>query len=236
MKKLIIIPAYNEANNIPKVINDIKLNAPNFDYIIINDCSTDNTKELCKKMNYNVLNLPVNLGIGGGVQAGYKYAQRYDYDIIVQFDGDGQHNAEYIEKLFINMQNKGLDMIIGSRFIENNGFQSSMGRRIGIKILSRLIEIFSKNKITDPTSGFRMINKNILDSFCTYYPKDYPEPESVVDIIRQGFKVGEMPVVMNERISGESSINLMKSIYYMVKVSLAIVINILKPTYKEEAL
>lgn len=234
MKKLIIIPAYNESRNIERVISDIQDNDLDFDYIIINDCSTDNTKQTCLDNKYNIINLPINLGIGGAMQTGYLYAKKYNYDIAVQFDGDGQHNAKYIKEMFENLQEKNLDMVIGSRFIVSEGFQSSAARRCGISILNRIIKIVSKQNITDPTSGLRMVNKKIIESFCTYYPSDYPEPESVASILRQGFKVGEVPVIMKERVAGKSSINLNRSIYYMAKVSLAILIDGLKPKRKEE--
>lgn len=232
MKKLVIIPAYNEEKNIEKVIEDLQKNAPDFDYVIINDCSQDKTKELCIDKGYNVLNLAVNLGIGGGVQTGYKYALEKGYDIVVQFDGDGQHDAAYISVLFKHMIHNKLDMVIGSRFIEKKGFQSSITRRAGINFLSMLIKTLTCNKIMDVTSGFRMVNKRIIESFCKYYPRDYPEPESIVAIIKQGYSVGEVAVKMRERQEGKSSINLAGSIYYMIKVSIAIIIGSLKEDYR----
>lgn len=228
MKKLIIIPAYNEERNILGVIEDVLTNATGFDYIIVNDCSTDNTINLCKENGLNVLNLPTNLGIGGCVQAGYKYARENGYDIAIQFDGDGQHNAKYIETLYKAMLEKKYDMIIGSRFITNLGFQSSAVRRMGIKFLSQLIQRITKTNISDPTSGLRIINKEVIEIFCKYYPVDYPEPESIVSLCRMGFKIGEVPVIMNERNEGSSSISPSRSLYYMVKVSLAIIIDFLK--------
>ncbi len=228
VKKLIIIPAFNEAQNLDKVIGDIKQFARGFDYIIVNDCSTDNTLQLCKQKSYNVLNLSTNLGIGGCVQAGYKYAKEHGYEIAVQFDGDAQHNAKYINDMFQHLIERNVDMVIGSRFIEKSGFQSSKLRRVGIKFISFLIRVLVRKNITDPTSGFRMVNKSVIDSLCDYYPADYPEPESIVSVSRQGYKVSEIPVEMNERLNGESSINLTRSVYYMLKVSLAILIDTLK--------
>lgn len=228
MKKLIIIPAYNEAENIHKVIKSIKEFAPDFDYVIINDCSTDNTREICEKYRYNIVNLPINLGIGGGVQTGYKYALEHGYDVAVQIDGDGQHDPRYLPILFDYMQQNNVDMVIGSRFINKEGFQSTYMRRLGSYILRKLIRLVSGKKITDPTSGLRMVNRSIIYNFCNYYPKDYPEPESIVNVLRLGYRVEEIPVEMNEREAGESSINIFKSIYYMIKVSLAILIDSLK--------
>ncbi len=224
MKKLVIIPAFNEEGNLEKTIDDIKKNAPEFDYVIINDCSTDGTLEMCRRHGYSYLNLPVNLGIGGAVQTGYRYAYFHGYDIAVQFDGDGQHSAKYLEDMVKHMEETGSDMVIGSRFIEKEGFQSSALRRIGIKYFTVLIKILTGKTITDPTSGMRMINRKLLKKFTDDYPKDYPEPESVVTILSEKHKVEEIPVIMNEREEGVSSISMGKSVYYMIKVSCAILI------------
>lgn len=224
MKKIIIIPAFNEEGNLVKTIGDIKENAPDFDYIIVNDCSTDNTLNICKENKFDYLDLPVNLGIGGAVQTGYRYAYYHGYDIAIQFDGDGQHSAAYLKTMFEKMQQTGCDMVIGSRFIEKEGFQSSVLRRIGIKYFTGLIQLLTGQKVTDPTSGMRMINRELLKKFTVDYPKDYPEPESVVTVLTEKYKVIEVPVIMNEREEGVSSISFRKSIYYMVKVSLAILI------------
>lgn len=224
MKKLVIIPAFNEEGNLKKTINDIKQNAPDFDYVIINDCSTDDTLEVCRRAGFSYLNLPVNLGIGGAVQTGYRYAYYHGYDVAVQFDGDGQHSAKYLESMVQLLKESESDMVIGSRFIEKEGFQSSALRRVGIKYFTLLIKILTGKTITDPTSGMRLINRELLKKFTEDYPKDYPEPESVVTILSEGHKVTEMPVVMNEREEGVSSISLRKSVYYMIKVSFAILI------------
>lgn len=234
MRKLIIIPAFNEEKNIAAVIKDITTNALGFDYVIINDSSTDNTYQVCKFNDFNIITLPVNLGIGGAVQTGFMYALLNNYDLAVQFDGDGQHSALYLNDMVQEMEDKNLDMIIGSRFIKNDGFQSSFSRRIGIVYFSLLIKILTKKNITDPTSGFRLINKKIIKMFCKYYPKDYPEPESVVSVLRNNYKVGEIPVIMSKRTEGKSSINLIRSIYYMVKVSIAIFIDVIKKNTRGE--
>ncbi len=224
MKKLVIIPAFNEEGNLEKTIKDIKDNAPDFDYVIINDCSTDKTLEMCRRHGFSYLNLPVNLGIGGAVQTGYRYAYYHGYDIAVQFDGDGQHSAAHLEDMVTTLINTESDMVIGSRFIEKEGFQSSGLRRIGIKYFTGLIKILTGKTITDPTSGMRMVNRKLLEKFTNEYPKDYPEPESVVTILSEKYKVTEIPVVMNEREEGVSSISLKNSVYYMIKVSFAILI------------
>lgn len=224
MKKLVIIPAFNEEGNLEKTIKDIKDNAPDFDYVIINDCSTDKTLEMCRRHGFSYLNLPVNIGIGGAVQTGYRYAYYHGYDIAVQFDGDGQHSASHLEDMVTTLIDTESDMVIGSRFIEKEGFQSSGLRRIGIKYFTGLIKLLTGKKITDPTSGMRMVNKKLLEKFTDEYPKDYPEPESVVTILAEKYKVTEIPVVMNEREEGVSSISLKNSVYYMIKVSFAILI------------
>lgn len=224
MKKLIIIPAYNEEENIEKTVESIKKNAKDFDYVIVNDCSTDSTKKICEERKYNVINLPINLGIGGAVQTGYKYAFLNGYDVAVQVDGDGQHDPEFLSLMADYLKKNNLDMVIGSRFITKEGFQSSSLRRMGIKFFSALIKVLTGHVITDPTSGLRMAGKNVIKVFAMDYPRDYPEPESVVAVLRRGYKVEEIPVIMHERTGGVSSISPKKSVYYMVKVTLAILI------------
>ncbi|HEQ1458218.1 TPA: glycosyltransferase family 2 protein, partial [Streptococcus pyogenes] len=228
MKKLIIIPAYNESSNIVNTIRTIESDAPDFDYIIIDDCSTDNTLAICQKQGFNVISLPINLGIGGAVQTGYRYAQRCGYDVAVQVDGDGQHNPCYLEKMVEVLVQSSVNMVIGSRFITKEGFQSSFARRIGIKYFTWLIALLTGKKITDATSGLRLIDRSLIERFANHYPDDYPEPETVVDVLVSHFKVKEIPVVMNERQGGVSSISLTKSVYYMIKVTLAILVVRLK--------
>lgn len=221
---LLIIPAYNEAENIERVVDNIVNNYNQYDYIIINDGSSDNTRDVCKKRNYQYLNLSINLGIGGAVQTGYKYAKDKGYDVAVQIDGDGQHDIAYLEKMLTYLDDKNADIVIGSRFIEKEGFQSTVARRTGIRLLSDLIYICTGCKVKDVTSGFRVVNKKFINIYAENYPCDYPEPEAIVSAIMQGGKVVECPVIMKEREGGNSSINFIKSVYYMIKVSLAIII------------
>ncbi len=223
-KNIIIIPAYNEAGNIVNTVMDIKKSAPDFDYLVVNDCSTDNTLEILKENKFKYINLPINLGIGGAVQTGYRYAYYHGYETAVQFDGDGQHDAAYLGTLLYTLQSSGSDMVIGSRFIQNEGFQSSKLRRVGIRYFTRLIKLTTGQVITDPTSGMRMINRRLLKEFANSYPKDYPEPESAVTALKRGYRISEVPVKMRSRAEGESSISMGKSVYYMIKVSLAILI------------
>lgn len=228
MNVLIIIPAYNEELNIENTVNkiiDYRDKSKNkIDYIIINDCSTDKTKEICEKNNYNVINLVSNLGIGGAMQTGYKYAFENNYDVAIQFDGDGQHDENYIDNLVKEIEN-GYDFVIGSRFVGNlSKFKSSSSRRVGIKILSFLIKLCTGTKISDPTSGFRAANKEIIRMFSNHYLTEYPEPESTTLLLKEGYKVKEIPVEMHERQFGVSSIDPLKSIYYMFSVCLSIII------------
>lgn len=224
LKKLIIIPAFNEAKSIEKVINNLTENYPQYDYVIVNDGSTDDTEKICRRNHYHVLNLPINLGIGGAVQAGYRYARVNDYDIAVQIDGDGQHNVVYLEGMLSLIESKQADIVIGSRFIEKEGFQSSGVRRIGIQFLSVLGWLLTGVRVKDITSGYRAVNRRFIKIFAEDYPGDYAEPEAVVLAAVHGGKIKEYPVIMNERENGKSSINIKRSVYYMVKVTLAMLI------------
>ena len=225
MRKLIIIPAYNEESNIVKTVTAIQKNAKEFDYVIINDCSTDRTRQICEEKKYNIVNLPINLGIGGAVQTGYKYAMEHSYDVAVQVDGDGQHDAAYLNEMADYLVKNECDMVIGSRFIEKEGFQSSFIRRVGIKYFTFLIHLLTGKTITDPTSGMRMCNRRTIEMFAKEYPIDYPEPESTVRLIRHKRKIEEVPVIMRERAEGVSSLSSVRhSVYYMIKVSIAILV------------
>ena len=229
MKVLVIVPAYNEESNIVNTVNKIikysKKSNNEIDYIVINDGSSDNTKEICRKNKYNTINLIQNLGIGGAVQTGYKYALNNNYDVAIQFDGDGQHDENYIDDLVDEIK-EGYDFVIGSRFISDlSKFKSSSTRRVGIKIISFLIKLCTGKKIYDPTSGFRAANKDVIKIFANHYPVEYPEPESTTELIKRGYKVTEIPVEMHEREFGTSSIKPLKSIYYMFSVSLSIIIS-----------
>lgn len=221
MKCLIIIPAYNEAENIEKVVDNLISNFPQFDYIIINDGSNDNTKEICKEKQYHVLNLPINMGIGGAVQTGYRYARDNEYEAAVQIDGDGQHDVAYLEGMLEVLEKGQADAVIGSRFVDKEGFQSSRLRRVGIRFLSNLGKLLTGVKVKDITSGYRVVNRRFIEIFAEDYPADYPEPEALVIVAVHGGKIVEYPVIMRERENGESSITFKKSIYYMCKVTLA---------------
>lgn len=224
---LMIIPAYNEEKSILSVVENIKkVKTKDFmlDYIVVNDGSKDKTREVLIKNKLNFIDLPCNLGIGGAVQTGYKYAFYHDYDIAIQFDGDNQHDASFIPDLVTNIK-KGNDLVIGSRFVGDlSEFKSSKLRRMGINLLSGIIKICTGVKIYDVTSGYRACNKKLISYFANNYPVDYPEPDSLVQVLKMKYKVREIPVVMHERKTGKSSINGFKSVYYMIKVILAIII------------
>lgn len=226
MKALIIIPAYNEEGNILNTVNEIdkiKIKDINLDYIVINDGSEDLTKQVCIDNCINFIDLPFNLGIGGAVQTGYKYAENNNYDIAIQFDGDTQHDANYVE-LLIEELKKGNDLVIGSRFINDiSKFKSTKSRRLAIKFLSILIKLLTGENITDPTSGFRAANRDIIKLFSENYPHDYPESETNTMVAKLKYNISEIPVKMNERTHGKSSINSLKYIYFGIKVPLSII-------------
>lgn len=226
LKTLIIIPAYNEEETILHTIGMLR-QFPEYDYVVINDGSTDNTEQILRDNHINHITLVKNLGIGGAVQTGYKYAYQNGYDLTCQIDADGQHNPEYLDKMKQALLAEEADMVIGSRYIEKTGFQSTFSRRFGKNILTGIIGLIARKKITDPTSGFRMCGKNAIALFANYYPSDYPEPETIATFLARRMTVVEVPVVMNEREGGTSSITPLKSMYYMIKVSIAIVFSYL---------
>lgn len=223
-KVLIIVPAFNEEDNIEKLVDNLEKNYPQYDYVVINDGSTDHTAEICLRNHYQFISLPINLGIGGAVQTGYQYALDHQYDIAIQIDGDGQHNLSFIEELVKPIREGSADIAIGSRFITKEGFQSSFSRRVGIQFLSGLIRLLCGKRIRDVTSGYRAVNRRFIRIYAKDYPNDYPEPEAIIAAVMYRGTITEVPVVMNERESGISSINFKRSVYYMVKVTLAILV------------
>ncbi len=227
-KVLLIIPAYNEEENILNTYKKIKefnkKNKTKYDVIVINDGSTDNTENILNENKIPHITLIHNLGIGGAVQTGYKYAYENNYDIAVQFDGDGQHDVNYVYDIIKPILDKKADFTIGSRFIDKTSsrFKSTVARQIGIRVISKTINISTHKKVFDTTSGFRACNKEIIKSFSISYPLEYPEPVTTTELLKKGYKLKEVPVSMNERIGGTSSIKAWKNIYYMVNVCLSI--------------
>ena len=219
MKVLIIIPAYNEALNIEKTVKDVTENT-NFDYIVINDCSKDNTKEVCEKNNFNMLSLPINYGLTSGIQLGMKYAYQNNYDIAIQFDGDGQHQAKYLKDLVKKIEKDMVDIAIGSRFVTEKKPKSM--RMLGSNLISAAIKMTTGRTIKDPTSGMRAFNKKTIEDFV----KDSsltPEPDTIVYMIKKGYNVQEVQVEMKEREFGESYLNPIKSMEYMINMFFSII-------------
>lgn len=226
---LAIVPAYNESGNIQRTIEEIKKAVPPLDIVVINDCSGDTTAVEAKSAGGKVISLPLNLGIGGAVQTGFQFARKYQYDFAVQIDGDGQHDTRYLAALLKPVLNNEADVAIGSRFQKPFlGYQSSFVRRIGIHFFARLISFLTRYQITDPTSGFRAFNRKAIKVFAENYPQDFPEPESIVAANRLGMRVVEVPVEMRKRVAGQSSIRYLRTLYYMIKVTLAILLAMLK--------
>lgn len=192
MKVLVIIPAYNEEKSIENVVREVKMQ--NVDYLVINDCSKDKTLSILKEKELNHLDLRINLGIGGGVQAGYKYAYENNYDVAIQLDGDGQHDPIYIKNMVEPIANGRANMVIGSRFIKKEGFQSSFFRRLGINWLSGLIKLLTGKKIYDVTSGYRAVDRKLIEVFKNDYAQDYPEPEAIIKALKVGGVIEEMPM------------------------------------------
>jgi glycosyltransferase involved in cell wall biosynthesis len=224
-KILIILPCYNEEQSIGSILQQLKpINVPKCELIAlpVNDASTDNTLNEIKKHSNHYLDLPKNLGIGGAVQSGLKYAYENNFDIAVQMDGDGQHPPLELIKIIAPILNNEADVCRGSRFIDKEGFQSSFLRRAGIKFLSGLIKLKCGQTVLDCTSGYRAFNKKAIEECVKYYPKKYPEPESALHLIKKGIRVKEVPVIMEARDGGTSSISGWRGIYYMVRVSIAI--------------
>ena len=225
VKTLIMLPCYNEQHALPALLNELRdLQLPgkySLHISVINDCSKDDTKHVAKEHGVHVIDLPVNLGIGGAVQSGLKYALKNDFDLAIQMDGDGQHPPKELHKLLNCNETTGANVVIGSRFIEKKGFQTSFMRRAGIKYFHWLNKIMTRQNIYDSTSGYRLFDRKAIALAANNYPDDYPEPESLVIFAKAGLKIAETPVQMAERTSGKSSIGKSASLYYTIKVTLA---------------
>lgn len=228
-KILIIIPAYNEAENIKKTIEEVRALQPHLDILVIDDGSSDHTAINAKAAGVSVVSLPFNLGIGAAVQTGLQYAFYRNYDIVVRVDADGQHDVQCVPALIDFIESLKADIVIGSRFVDpSSDYRSSFVRRIGIQFFAHLISFLTRCKITDPTSGFNAFNKKGIKIFAQDYPYDFPEPESIVIAQRAGLKIVEIPVKMRKRLSGHSSIRYCKTLYYMIKVTFAILLDMIK--------
>ena len=219
MKVLLVIPAYNEALNIEKTVKDVTENT-DYDYIVVNDCSSDNTLEVCKKNNFNILSLPINYGLTSVVQLGMKYAKKNDYDIIVQFDGDGQHQAKYVKDLVKELETNNCDIAVGSRFVTEKKPKSM--RMLGSMLLTSIIKITTGKTIKDPTSGMRAYNKKAINEFIRNKSLT-PEPDTLVYMMKKGIRIKEVQVEMSNREFGESYLKPLKSIEYMLNMFLSII-------------
>lgn len=219
MKIMAVVPAYNEEKNIRDVVKSIRSSCPGVDVVVINDGSTDNTYLEAIKGGAVVINLSQNLGIGGAVQTGFIYAERNDYDIVVQVDGDGQHNPRDMARLIELIQKDKADMVIGSRFIKKTEYKSARAQKAGILFFSKLVSVLCRKNYYDTTSGYRAVNRKVIELFSKYYPKDYPEVETIVYASNRGIRITEVSVNMNKRQGGKSSITPLRAIYYMIKVT-----------------
>ena len=235
-KTLVIIPAYNEENSIGEIVAKISESAPLADVVVINDGSTDATSIVAQGAGAYVINLPHNLGIGGAVQTGYIFAEEMGYDIAIQVDADGQHDPAEIPRLISPLLKGKADMVVGSRYAEDRGYEVSPTRRLGAFVLASVTSLIVHQKVTDPTSGFRAVNRDVIEFCAIEYPHDYPEPETLVLLHRAGFAIQEIPVPMSQRRAGQSSITFLGQFYYLSKVLLAILIGLLrKPPRRRRA-
>ena len=219
-KVLVIFPAYNEEDNIKRVVDNLINNYPEYDYVVVNDGSRDRTREICKENGYRLLDLPVNLGLAGGFQAGMKYAYRAGYNYAIQFDADGQHRPEYIKPILEKMK-EGYDIVIGSRFVEKKKPYSM--RMIGSRLIAGAIRLTTGMKIKDPTSGMRMFNRITMKE-CAINKNYGPEPDTVSYLIKKGAKVAEVQAEMDERVAGESYLNAITSAVYMARMLTSILV------------
>jgi len=230
--KLAIVPAHNEAEAIASTVASIHQHAPDFDVLVVDDGSSDNTAEQASSAGAMVLRPPFNLGIGGAVQTGYIYARNHGYEVAVQVDGDGQHDPRYIPELLQRLQGgDGVSMVTGSRFLDpsGEGYLSSAARRVGIRVFSKTVSLLTGQRVTDPTSGFRMTDRRGIEVFANDYPHDYPEVEAILLLHAHRLRTCEIPVLMRPRVTGESSISPTQSAYYMAKVSLALLAGSFRP-------
>ncbi len=225
VRRIAIVPAFNEEQNIGRLLDELRGVDPDLEVVVVCDGSTDRTVEVATARGAHVVRLPFNVGIGGAVQTGFRYAWERGYELAVRLDGDGQHDPAQLAALVAPVVAGEADIAIGSRFIGDGGYRSSAARRIGIRVLARAVSLITRQRLTDTTSGFQALNRRAIAIYAADLPHDYPEVEGVVMAIRRGIRVREVPVTMREREHGRSSIGTLASVYYMVKVLLAIFVD-----------
>ena len=224
MRALVIIPALNEERSLPQVLEALRRDAPGWDVCVVDDGSSDRTAAVAARGGAVVLRLPQNLGIGGAVQTGYLWARDCGYQVAAQIDGDGQHDPQFLAMAVAPIESGQADLVIGSRYLGAGGFRSTVLRRAGIQYLSWFLRLRCGARVTDPTSGFRLAGRRAIELFALHYPSDYPEPEAIALATRSGLSLCEVPVVMHAREHGKSSIGMGATLYYLLKVSLALLI------------
>jgi glycosyltransferase involved in cell wall biosynthesis len=227
-RRIAIVPAFNEEHTVARVIEEIRAFDPGFAIVVVDDGSTDRTAVVAERLGVQVLRLPFNLGIGGAVQTGYQYALDNGFELAVQVDGDGQHNPQEIARLVDPILEGNADMVVGTRFVEGGGYRGTRLRRVGIHLFAGVVSLMVGQRVTDTTSGFRAVNRKGIRLFAADYPHDYPEVEATVLLARHRLRMVEVPVVMRIRETGSSSITALRSVYYMVKVLLALFIGLFR--------
>ena len=233
-RRIAIVPAYNEAGNIGRVVDELRAFDPELDVVVVSDGSADATSEVARAHGAHVVTLPFNLGIGGAVQTGFRYAWENGYELAVRCDGDGQHDPSELPKVLAPVVAGDADIVVGTRFGGDDSFRSTAARRIGIRMLAAIVSLIARQRVTDTTSGFQALNRRALGLFAADYPHDYPEVEGMVMTIKHQLRLQEVPVRMREREHGSSSITAFRSIYYMAKVLLALFVGLFRRTIPTE--
>jgi glycosyltransferase involved in cell wall biosynthesis len=228
VKRVAIVPAFNEEHNIGRVLDELRALDPGLKVVVVSDGSTDRTAEVAAARGARVIRLPFNLGIGGAVQTGFRYAWEEGYDLAVRLDGDGQHDPAELRALVAPVVAGEADLAVGSRFVAGGGYRSSAARRIGIRVLARVVSLIARQRLTDTTSGFQACNRRAIAVYAADLPHDYPEVEGIVMAIKHRIRLVEVPVRMREREHGESSITALASIYYMIKILLALFVDLFR--------